>query len=181
MTLDLFGVLALRGRSETVTAYRVVSLDRPAATATIPFVGRDAELRRVAAVYESAVARRRARCAMVLGSPGLGKSRLIAELIRRLTDRATVLTVHCDAAGGASFAPLAEPLRALLRVEEGASGADVRAALDGAGAGRRRRARAHRRRHRGVARRCAGVPGRDVLRRAAPARCAWRPRNRSCW
>ena len=44
VTLEPLGVFALKGRAETVAAYRVVSLDRPAGVAATPFVGREAEL-----------------------------------------------------------------------------------------------------------------------------------------
>jgi class 3 adenylate cyclase len=47
------GVFALKGRSESVAAYRVVSLERPAGAAATPFVGRDDELRRITAVYDA--------------------------------------------------------------------------------------------------------------------------------
>ncbi|MBI1818289.1 MAG: nuclear transport factor 2 family protein [Deltaproteobacteria bacterium] len=114
VTLAPAGVFALKGRTETMAAYRVLSLERPAAAAAIAFVGRDDELRRVLAVYDAAVAERRARLAVVLGSPGLGKSRLIEELARRLGDGATVLTAQCESAGGATFAPIAKALRANL-------------------------------------------------------------------
>ena len=70
-------------------------------------------------MYEAAVATPAARLAVLLGSPGLGKSRLIDEFARRLGDAATVLTAHCDAAGGATFAPLAEALREFLLGAEG--------------------------------------------------------------
>jgi hypothetical protein len=65
----------------------VVSLDRPAGASATPFVGRDAELGRVTAVYDAAVQERRARLAVVLGSPGLGKSRLLATRIRQVVAR----------------------------------------------------------------------------------------------
>ncbi len=114
VTLAPAGVFALKGRSETVAAYRVVSLERPAAAAATAFVGRDEELRRITAGYDAAVAERRARLAVVLGAPGLGKSRLLDEVARRLGDTATILTAHCDAEGSATFAPLAEALREFL-------------------------------------------------------------------
>ena len=114
VTLELLGSFALKGRAEAVKAYRVVSLERPAGT-TAAFVGRDEELARLTAVYEGAVAAPASRLAVVLGSPGFGKSRLIGELGRRLGDAATVLTAQCDAAGGATFAPVAEALREWLR------------------------------------------------------------------
>jgi class 3 adenylate cyclase len=130
VTLAPFGDLTLKGRSETVAAYRVVSLDRPAGAPATAFVGRDDELRRIMTVYDTAVAARGARLAVILGSPGLGKSRLLDEFARRLGDGATVLTARCDAAGGATFAPLASALRALLRFDDGAGGDAVRAAIE---------------------------------------------------
>src|SRR5262245_4689583 len=135
VTLEPFGNLALRGRAETVAAYRVVSLDRPPDATATPFVGRDDELRRVLSVHDSAVATRRARLAVILGSPGLGKSRLMHEVARRLGDGATVLTAQCDATGGATFAPIAKALRVGLRIDEGASGDVLRAALEAAAPG----------------------------------------------
>jgi class 3 adenylate cyclase len=130
VTLELFGSLALKGRAETVAAYRVVSLERPAGAPALAFVGRDDELRRLTAVYDAAVAVRAARLAVILGSPGLGKSRLVGELVRRLGDAATVVSAHCDATGGATFAPLADGLRALLRLDAAAGGETVRAAIE---------------------------------------------------
>src|SRR5262245_51741979 len=130
VTLEPLGVFSLKGRSERVAAYRVVSLERPAGAAATAFVGRDEELRRLTAVHDAAVATRRARLAVILGSPGLGKSRLIAELARRFDGRATVLTARCEAVGGATFAPLAEALRTHLRLDEAAGGDVVRAAVD---------------------------------------------------
>jgi tetratricopeptide (TPR) repeat protein len=129
VTLAPVGTFALKGRAEGVTAYRVVSLERPAGAAATPFVGRDAELRRLVAVHEAAVAAPGARLAVILGSPGLGKSRLLAELSRRVGERSTVLAAHCDAAGSATFAPLAAALRTYLRLDDGADRDSVRAAV----------------------------------------------------
>ncbi|HXJ34119.1 MAG TPA: nuclear transport factor 2 family protein [Candidatus Eisenbacteria bacterium] len=81
------------------------------------------------AVYEAAVAAPGARLAVILGSPGLGKSRLLAELARRLGDRSTVLAAHCDAAGGATFAPLVAALRTCLGLDDGADRDAVRTAV----------------------------------------------------
>ena len=122
VTLAPLGSVTLKGRAEAVKAYRVESLERPVGTATAAFVGRDDELGRIAAVYDAAIATPAARLAVLLGSPGLGKSRMIEEFARRLGDVATVLIAQCDAAGGATFAPLAETLRELLSSEDGSSG-----------------------------------------------------------
>jgi class 3 adenylate cyclase/ketosteroid isomerase-like protein len=114
VTLEPVGVFALKGRAEPVAAYRVVSLERPERAAAAAFVGRESELRRLRSVFDAAVAERQAKLAVVLGSPGLGKSRLLSELARSLGGRASVLVAQCPAAGGATFAPLAESLRSAL-------------------------------------------------------------------
>src|SRR5262249_15649398 len=69
VTLAPLGVFALKGRAGSVAAYRVVSLERPVGASATPFVGREAELRRLLAVYESAVAAQRARARRGIGSP----------------------------------------------------------------------------------------------------------------
>jgi class 3 adenylate cyclase/ketosteroid isomerase-like protein len=130
VTLVPLGAFALRGRAGAVTAYRVASLDRPPSAHTTAFVGRDEELRRLGAVYDAAVAAPAARLAVLLGSPGLGKSRLVDEFGRRVAERATVLRARCDAAGGSTFAPVADALRSFLRIEAGAGGDALRAAID---------------------------------------------------
>ncbi|MBX3024108.1 AAA family ATPase [bacterium] len=129
VTLAPVGALALRGRAEAVAAYRLVSLARPVGAAAAPFVGRDEELRHLAALHDDAVRARHARLAVVLGSPGLGKSRLLSEIQQRLAAHATVLAARCDAAGGATFDPLVEALRAHLDVARHADAEALRAAV----------------------------------------------------
>src|SRR5262249_25953260 len=73
VTLAPLGAITLKGRSETVAAYRVVSLERPAGAAATAFVGRDDELRRIMAVYDAAVAAPGTRLVVIVGSPGPGQ------------------------------------------------------------------------------------------------------------
>jgi class 3 adenylate cyclase len=177
VTLEPLGALSLRGRSESVAAYRLRSLERPAGAATTPFVGRDGELHRLRAVYDEAVRQRRACLAVVLGSPGLGKSRLLDEVERRLGDAASVLTARCDAAGGTTFAPLAEALRRQLAVADAAGVEALRAAVDAVlpgGEGERGRIAG------GIAALLAGTPAAPeetffVVRRLLAALAAVRP------
>src|SRR5262249_43436248 len=58
-------------------------------------------------------------------------SRLLEEFSSRLPG-ATVLTASCEAAGGATFAPLARALRAVLNLRAASGGADLRVAIDAA-------------------------------------------------
>jgi class 3 adenylate cyclase len=132
VTLAPLGSVTLKGRAEAVGAYRVDSLEAPATAAAAPFVGRYEELTRLCAIYDAAIAGPAARLAVLLGSPGLGKSRLIDELGRRLGESVTLLSAHCDAAGGATFAPLATALRTLLGIEDAANLESMRTAVESA-------------------------------------------------
>jgi tetratricopeptide (TPR) repeat protein len=125
VALELLGRFALKGRAEEVEAHRVVSLEPPAATRAA-FVGRAAELGRLRAVHERATTKPETSLAVLLGSPGLGKTRLLEEFVARLPDDATVFSAHCDSSGGGTFAPIAAALRSGLGLVE----AGDREALD---------------------------------------------------
>jgi class 3 adenylate cyclase/ketosteroid isomerase-like protein len=128
VTLELLGTFALKGRTVEVEAYRVVSLEPPAATRAA-FVGRTEELRRIEAVYEDAIAKPETRLAVLLGSPGLGKTRLLDELVERRGNDAKVFSAHCDTSGGGTFAPIAAALRFGLGLEEETDAAALEAAI----------------------------------------------------
>lgn len=61
----------------------------------VPLVGRDAEVSTLVAALDAAVATGTPRFALVVGEPGIGKSRLVAELADRSADRARVVVGHC--------------------------------------------------------------------------------------
>src|SRR5690349_7612637 len=79
------GMLELKGKSDAVRAYEVSGIRRDAigtrglAGIRAPLVGRDADLDRLVKVFR-VVQAGQGRVAAVLGDPGLGKSRLLAEL-----------------------------------------------------------------------------------------------------
>ncbi len=79
------GGLDVKGKAEPVEAWEVQGRrDEPASARGLPglvspLVGRDEPLRRVSALLE-AVRAGRGRAALILGEPGVGKSRLLAEL-----------------------------------------------------------------------------------------------------
>ncbi|MCX6373950.1 MAG: AAA family ATPase, partial [Actinobacteria bacterium] len=56
------------------------------------FVGREEELAELQTLLDEAAADGRLRCALLVGEPGIGKSRLLAELARRLDDQPTFVT-----------------------------------------------------------------------------------------
>lgn len=82
-----------------------------AATTVTPFLGREGDLRALLAVVDDAIDAGAARLVAVLGWPGLGKSRLAAELGARVRDRVTIVEARFVAGGASSFGPIAEALR----------------------------------------------------------------------
>ena len=75
------------------------------------FVGRDAELEQLGQLWKEAAAGER-RVAMLAGEPGVGKTRLAAELAARLhEENAVVLAGRCDEDLGVPYQPFVEALR----------------------------------------------------------------------
>ena len=75
------------------------------------FVGRDGDLDRLGQLWKEAAAGER-RVAFLAGEPGVGKTRLAAELAMRVHDEgATVLAGRCDEDLGVPYQPFVEALR----------------------------------------------------------------------
>jgi len=75
--------IAAKGKSQPVALWRAVeprTLDSDIIASAIPFVGRDVDLALLRDVFERAVAERSVQLVTVVGEPGIGKSRLVAEL-----------------------------------------------------------------------------------------------------
>jgi DNA-binding SARP family transcriptional activator len=73
-----------------------------------PLAGRRDELAALRAAFERACAERRCELAVVLGDPGIGKTRLAAELAHSLSGEATTIVGRCVSYGaGATYLPLA--------------------------------------------------------------------------
>ena len=78
----------------------------------VPLVGRTEELAALGAALEQVVDDRRPGLAMVVGEPGIGKTRLAREFTERLGEEARVLVGRCLAYGdGITYWPLREILR----------------------------------------------------------------------
>jgi DNA-binding SARP family transcriptional activator/tetratricopeptide (TPR) repeat protein len=129
--LQPLGEVEIKGKREPVLAYRLDEL-RPVAPVfeqrqDAKLVGRRRELAALRRSLKRAVAGSTARVALVVGSPGVGKSRLAAELTRR-TKGITPLWGRCLAYGeGITYWPLREVLEQAENREERAA---VLAALD---------------------------------------------------
>jgi class 3 adenylate cyclase/tetratricopeptide (TPR) repeat protein len=108
--------LGLKGKSEAVTAYRLVTLedDLPGHARRLdsPMVGRERELAALEQAYLRAIGERACLLFTVLGAAGVGKSRLTAEFLAGVGDEATVMRGRCLPYGeGITYWPLAEAIR----------------------------------------------------------------------
>jgi class 3 adenylate cyclase/tetratricopeptide (TPR) repeat protein len=114
------GPLELKGLGHSVAALRI-QWD-PVAISTIPmpalltdigriFVGRDGELERLGQLWKEAAAGER-RVALLAGEPGVGKTRLAAELAIWVHEQGgVVLAGRCDEDLGVPYQPFVEALR----------------------------------------------------------------------
>jgi class 3 adenylate cyclase/tetratricopeptide (TPR) repeat protein len=115
VTAEPAGPLTVKGSSVPVEAWRVTSADAGGRRgwSAGPFVGRRKELSALHAAFSTASAERVCVVATVVAPPGLGKSRLAAELVRTIADRARVLVGRCIPYGeGATYAPLVDMVAA---------------------------------------------------------------------
>ena len=119
------GALALKGKAETVRAWEVISartartrFDVEAERGLTPFVGRDVELRALLECYDK-VRASQGQVVFLVGEPGIGKSRLLLELRRRLGEEATWVEGRSMSVGRSiAFHPLMDLLRRTFRVDE---------------------------------------------------------------
>jgi class 3 adenylate cyclase/tetratricopeptide (TPR) repeat protein len=104
-----------------------------------PFVGRQAELELLGGLFEQTLADRTVRLVTVVGEPGVGKSRLLAELAAQLDARPDLVTWRqgrCLPYGdGITFWALGEIVKAEAGVLESDPPAQVKAKLQAAVAG----------------------------------------------
>ena len=118
VTVESVPPLDLKGKSEAVIAWRLLDVD-PAAAGVArrldsPLVGRTAELALLRHELELVTAERACRVATILGEPGVGKSRLAAELIASGGDEVLALEGKCLPYGsGITYWPLVEMVRGL--------------------------------------------------------------------
>jgi predicted ATPase len=82
----------------------------------VPLIGRAGELERLRGVYVDARDSGHCRVCTVVGEAGIGKTRLMRELLQQLADDARVLVGRCVAYGeGATYLPIAEIVRQATR------------------------------------------------------------------
>jgi ABC-type transport system substrate-binding protein/class 3 adenylate cyclase len=128
--LEQLGELELKGRSEPVSAFRVVGIHHePRGRVEAPLVGRKQEL---AALNEAlgGLLEGTGSIVSITGEPGIGKSRLVAEAQKRFAGRVRFLAGHAVSyAETIPYWPVREQLRSWLGLGVSESEARVRLEL----------------------------------------------------
>jgi class 3 adenylate cyclase/tetratricopeptide (TPR) repeat protein len=114
--------LEIEGKQEPVPAARVLEIISGAPghrrRLEAPMIGRGDERALLERAFERAVRQRSCHLFTLLGAAGVGKSRLVAEVVANLSDRATIVSGRCLAYGeGITFWPVAEVVRQLVDVQ----------------------------------------------------------------
>ena len=121
------GLRALRGKDERVRTFALLGaapeqVARGIPGVSAPLVGRERELDLLMALQERVVVERRPHLVTIYGDPGVGKSRLVRELLQRLSagpDAPRIVTGRCLSYGeGITYWPLAEILKDLADVSD---------------------------------------------------------------
>ncbi len=130
--------LTLKGKSEEVSAFRLLEVlpDTPGRAGHLdaPLVGRRRELSQLRQAFDHAVEERATNLFTLLGSAGVGKSRLMHEFLTDVAPSATILRGRCLPYGeGITFWPIVEIVHAAAGVtpdDDPANAADkIRARL----------------------------------------------------
>jgi class 3 adenylate cyclase/tetratricopeptide (TPR) repeat protein len=106
-------LLELKGKSEPVAGHPLVAvLEAPEHSHAFRFVGRGRELQLLVDAWDRARADRRCELVTVVGDPGVGKSRLVAEALARVDAR--VVRGRCLSYGeGITYWPVVEVVKQL--------------------------------------------------------------------
>jgi class 3 adenylate cyclase/tetratricopeptide (TPR) repeat protein len=118
--------LTVKGKSAAVAAFRLVAVAPDvwgrAQRHCAPMVGRQRERQQVLDAFHQAVADRSCQLLTVLGAAGVGKSRLVSEVLKTIDGAATVAAGRCLPYGdGLTWWPLVEALGAGRMLEQAAA------------------------------------------------------------
>ena len=126
--------LHAKGKSEPVPAYRLVEVSgfgpvvRRVGT---PFTGRGEQLELLERELAAALAAPECRLVTIVGEPGVGKSRLVAEFVSRVGTRARVVRGTCLSYGeGITYWAVGQIVRELAGIKDEHSPAEARALIE---------------------------------------------------
>ncbi|HZT84148.1 MAG TPA: adenylate/guanylate cyclase domain-containing protein [Gaiellaceae bacterium] len=123
-----------KGKAEPVEVWVVAGAQDgagPRTRADTRLVGRDDELQELLAFCESAAEERFVGMAAIVGSPGVGKSRLLLELVRRLESRFDIHRGKCLSYGeGITYWPVMEVFKSAAGIRQSDDREAITARLD---------------------------------------------------
>jgi len=123
ITSEELPLLTLKGKAHPQRGYRVVDIvagPAPSRPGRAPFVGREPERVLLRDALSRSVRERSCHLFTVLGPPGVGKSRFVAEVIRRIEPTMTVLRGACLPYGKEiTFWPVFEAIREAVDATQG--------------------------------------------------------------
>lgn len=131
-----------KGKAVPVAAVRLLSVthgaDAHSRRLDAPLVGRDRELERLHNAFDAVVRERHSELFTLLGTAGVGKSRLVAEFTASVSTDATVLRGRCLPYGeGITYWPLGEVVRGAAGINDTDTADEARAKLRGLLGGQR--------------------------------------------
>ena len=131
--VDALEPLILKGKREPVPAFRLVAAREAGERShDLDFVGRERELAALGEAWSRAIAENRCELVTVVGDAGIGKSRLVAEALRRVDAR--VVRGRCPPYGaGITYWPVVEIVKQLGAFpSDPSAAAAIRSLLGGA-------------------------------------------------
>jgi class 3 adenylate cyclase/tetratricopeptide (TPR) repeat protein len=113
VVVDELAPLELKGKAKPVAAFRLVTVgEAPERRHDLSFVGRGVELALLEGAWQRALEGQRCELVTVVGEPGIGKSRLVGELLNGLDAR--VVRGRCLPYGeGITYSPVVEVVKQL--------------------------------------------------------------------
>jgi class 3 adenylate cyclase len=128
--LEPLGEISVKGRSQAVSAWRLVSSQTSAQPLPpTPLVGRAAEIERLQDIVAE-LTEGRGRLMFFIGDAGIGKTRLLAEARALARERVTWLEGHCVSYGTEeTYGPFIQMLRGWIGAQEGEAELSVRTKL----------------------------------------------------
>ena len=124
ISYEVLGDVEVKGKAQPVATFQVVAESHGEAVET-PFVGRDHELAQLTVALETCLHDNTTQLVAVVGSPGVGKTRLAAELRRGSADRVQSFELRVDRDGTATFEPMADLLREVTSIDDGLADSEV--------------------------------------------------------
>ena len=128
------GSLSLKGKEVAVPVYRLLGIEAgragPPRRFDSPMIGRARERELLTQAFEGAVRDATCHLVTVLGPAGVGKSRLVAEVLKDVGARASILTGSCLPYGhGITFWPVVEVIKQAIELREDEPVDSVRARI----------------------------------------------------